>query len=132
MQRAGIVYREEEPAEYANIKFHTCKFVFVFLLLLLLVAWGLQPAFGAEWGEEEGEGGEVSSAIERGGVVRISSLKVNYALIVMGKSGFHLYVSAAFGMEMKKNGSLFIFLKKHYGIMKLQAGGGKGGGGDGI
>lgn len=60
-------------------------------------------------GRGGGRGGGGSSAIECGGVVRISSLKVNYALIVMGKSGFHLYVSAAFGMEMKKNGSLFIF-----------------------
>lgn len=57
---------------------------------------------------QKGRRREVSAEIERGGVVRISSLKVNYALIVMGKSGFHLFVCAAFGMEMKKNGSLFI------------------------
>lgn len=57
---------------------------------------------------QNGRRREVSTKIECGGVVRISSLKVNYALIVMGKSGFHLFVCAAFGMEMKKNGSLFI------------------------
>lgn len=70
MQRAGIVYREEELMQISSL-IHVNSLVF--FSIIIIICLGNSASFGAEW-EEEGE---------HGGVVRISSLKVNSALIVM-------------------------------------------------
>lgn len=60
MQRAGIVYREEEPAGYANVKFHTCKFIFVFFIIIIISCLGTSASLWCRMAEEEGEGGGVA------------------------------------------------------------------------